>query len=512
MAQAVAAPLSKQRALQLFKTTYNAQYLNAIPDSFFTNKIWLDNEYSTMNETQKKLFKNFLSVPTYLQYDSIEGPCLLTVAKTVNARNEFKNFLLFSEYHNIDVYTTSKIDTTGRCALEWPSTSNPIHIKDYLSQLAMQTSQFLDVFVEIPQFSKGKQENKVWFDNENMFDDVFIQYFLHYYGKTEKFDAELISILQNFVFEAPNESLSTIELTVAQIKDQFLNCLHPDTRSTDPFCNLLRFHYIDIRRTIDLSDRTSFRFYVDFFIDFVQTSLFTDYTEYDSRLQALNASFTIQDVCYDLVFVLLRAFGIGKFLTSQNFSDPVSVVTAFYDKMPDKIKASMKNSEMRERIFQFVATRPEVSRKIEELGQYWANVKVSVGPDFEQVCKKLCLCLITLQSAILDCYCLCRVFRKFSHKDPNTQQPELGSTFVIYAGGHHTQVYTEFLNELVNDGTLVLTEVMSEGNPYIDIENPQFCVPITSDMHIYNHKPSPVFPEVERMVAARMRSKSYERK
>jgi hypothetical protein len=480
----------------LFKKYYNAKYLQFIPFPFFQNATWIRNKYRDLNDVQRQLFENCFKTPTYLRYSFIEGPSGCNIIETKTETKQFdlyKTFYIFSEVHNQRPDGTV-INVNGTCEREGkvgPESNEVIHIKDYLRMLAAETTQFLDVFVEMPESSENREKNEFQFIPKDLFDDLFGGFVIGLVNKKKNMDASIMNMIKNYDLAYVQES----NLTLNAVRQEFVDCLHSETRFFNSKCNLVRLHYIDIRKTIDYSDRRSLRFRLNFLEDLAD---FLNSIAFDPFKQELLKSFNLETKTFQLKrsfwLLVLKAFKIMEFVRQNlegDFVNSVKILNNYIENIPDKLKNIIFSSPLAQNIINHVAKAGYIRYFSSiNINSLWETLLHSENEEAYNIAFDSFIKFIhDLNVALVDCYCLASIFRKFPVVSPLEVAPNIASTVVIYAGTAHSQLYHSFIDLLgVLHFKIVLNAKFGETVYDVEekVETAPRCLNLPSEYQINN--------------------------
>jgi hypothetical protein len=468
-----------QRVLNKFKETYNGLYLKAIIP-FVASIISLKEEpffFTQFNRVQKKLFLNFMedlddnSSRLYKMYTYIEGPHYLSHFKTKDQNNDFRTFYIFGEKHE------QRFKSVGKCSELNPSASASSFLQ-YLAMLTYETFQFLDVYIEVFSFTEdtfGMFTDIYWNDITGWEYNLFQSFFATFTSSPT-----LMSILYHFYngmnplppptefdtnFHFPNEILGDIQ-------DTFSVCFDPSNRLLKrEICDLARFHFIDIRNQMVL-DSTSWLLKVHLFRCFLHKSYVSPILKTPDDI-SLVASFMNSLVAGLHLTWFFNEFERVDFSSTKLLSHCSDLIFVLHKQLnkarlhPFRTKVEVDEERsahpaMRQVIIDFVGNELDQQFPPSQVVQTWTSFKTaqsvaSTMDELYDIFEKLSNYLLYFFARVMDCYCLSRVFRKFSHKPEQIlQQPLTPSTYIIYAGKQHSELYHKFILHLISNQTLTL--------------------------------------------------------
>jgi hypothetical protein len=478
---------------RLFMESYNSLYWQKIPDTWRQNRAWVQQMLATMNSVQQRLIQNLALPKISKQFGYIEGPTHFSIYNAADANNMYKTFYLFGENHK-DLESAK-----GRCVKRLQaSPDRVIAFADFISLMAKNTTQFLDIYMEVEKFSAEK--NYRLYSNQN----TWFKYSL-FPALLNQFNVDpqvpLFATYTQFLHTSLPGTVDfathTDSLVLLQLLQRFSDCFDPSKRGSNADqCALARFHYIDVRTVINTDNVNSFQFYLDIvleFINIVSPNQFYDmYKPIYSQLHFMMykpAAWSKLTYVKHFVFNVLRSFGVYSFMETLVAADDFRGITALdlYLSKDPKLDEKINKSTLSGFIKPFVANTLDEQHSPEDVRNQWTIAKLfeqqqdaaATENDFESLlnfeeklkkeesdyeafmsfCQFLYKYLFNLTAAVVDLYCLSRVFKKFSH-DPlrPLEQPEYPSTYIIYSGDYHTQVYEKFIEYLIDIDMLAFTK------------------------------------------------------
>ena len=531
-----------QKIVHKFQETYNGVYLKDLPPSLLT---FTSPVLQQLNRTQQMLFENYLTLQRrylYRIYNAIAGPFFISVLHGHDQDNNVRAFYIFGEQHR--TFYSCYADCSSIRDLGTPKKAVPF--LNYLKQLTKETPRFLDIYIEAHAFSKG-ESFLVQSDLEGWKKGV-LQYILdlmdsHVFQSKKTLDTfeqsyspslwtRLTQTKPVKVPKTPNTELS--DDMIENVFDAFFDCFEPSLRQTDDKCRLSRFHFIDIRDTVDSQNTTDFlfAFYLvnECFLTFGPLSETSDREERHglqeeeeeeeedyqegpvislefllswlgqksgtaSALPTLSLD-TIQFFYYYIVNVLkitgLFAFFQHLAAARVPFSGKATLRRVFHlsPKLTEKINKT--HVDMRYLIFTFLGQKLDTEQppaETESLWQYMNTIDANTFDlnNFKNFVFMMAQYISNLGAIIVDCYCLGRVFRKFQHKPGKPlEQPVTPSTYIIYAGAAHAFKYSAFIEQVLQRSGIFTVNVSYTENNFIT-KKPQkvkSCVNIPPDLHI----------------------------
>ena len=434
-----------------------------------------------MNSVQTRLFKNMFLPKSTIQY--IEGPTMLVVFEGVTQEGQYKKFYLFGETH----IKTNQSENHCKNIFGAEAQTKKMNVLDYFKKKLKETDDFLDIYIERQQFSNLKNYN-IEINVHNWL-KLMQAYLVESYAERpdDSLDWEFIDFLQYNMPEKLPYSISTDKDTT-QLRRLFENlkpCLNPPERlQNKEQCELSRVHFIDIRIS-QTSDRI---------LDFMQLYNALQYIVHSFEIQNSNLKILTLDqflsfkpptvkkftFCIGFLFNLLNSFRIVELLdmVKDDVNSIVQLIKTVHDKSAILTK-EMKKTPFKDLIFEvlgaglyerlIVNTQAHVMwQNLKNLREKMYSIELDDEAQAEQLfetfrtyCDTLCnRTMIYLGAVAVDCYCLARVFRKFTPKEgaPPLEQPEYPSSYIIYSGSAHTRMYAKFIDTLIEKGILKLTK------------------------------------------------------
>jgi len=475
---AVYIPDFLKRGLRFFLMFYNSQYLDNYRELLVANPKFREALISHMNAVQTRLFQNMFLPPPTPKY--VEGPKLLSFYQGVTDKLQFKTFYLFGEYH------IPRSDSENHCVNFLGATKEEVtHFVDYIQTQLRQTSQFLDVYVEVERFSFLKNYDvQINLPIANWIKYVIVFLLNEYKNNPTKlvgfaYLQFLSKHLPPFVFFQSRSGTQLLD-----VFNTLKPCLNPtERRQNQEFCQLSRVHFVDVRRSFTVD-------YVHDIIQRLQMALFCidtfaekdwgDHVRISLKIFLSTKPDTVIKLfhCAGFVMNILRSFLITHILDllQPEETSGVQILKAVRDQSPI-FEKEMKKTTLESLIFEVVGKmvyeQTVVLRKGREV---WKRIQEFEGMQFfdapddaqaEELFKEFLLAIKWLAEIIfiiltktMDCYCLARMFRKFTPKEgqPPLEQPEFPSTYIVYTGAAHTRMYIAFIDELVNRGLFRLTK------------------------------------------------------
>lgn len=372
-----------------------------------------------------RLINNYFrskQVKTIPNVDFIGGPHTLTLHWSAKYN---KIIYIFGEYHRNVV-----------CDYD-----NMMLIEDYLKNLFRRSSAFIDFFLEIPMFVKGKY--KYNFDSDNR-----------------------LNILRN----------------------QNKECIETSQRQKNRYCDTKRIHFIDIRQGplsneefgfFKLNNTLYFEIYFNlFFQNLINTITIKKIEKKEYILSILNYMFKGDDNKFtDTIDFIL--FGTEE--TYEEFWKKQMETHEFISDEVSKSTEETKIREFAEEEFKTDKYRLRLILLINKLRIYLTKCYVKKGIyNFYQLSDDEYIIFLNnlsgfnsiltqCNSILVDIYTLSRMFKKFQlNSTRNTDEPEEPHNIIMYAGDEHSKRVRRFLEKLEFD-------LISESKGDFEVD---FCVDI----------------------------------
>lgn len=453
--------MANNSTVDKFFETYNIEYLKGLSN-------WDDFPFDKLTTVQESLLYNFLMTKQdpnfgFNQYTHIEGPFHFTKLKGTNLSGDKITFLIFGEEHFM------LHSSVGKCSLvqnQYNRSMNSISITEFLKVLLKTTPSFLDIYLETPEFTKV-DDNTSTFNIVKRFWDTNSDFnvFLQKLSDFPKHDIKLkLTFYEGSNVQVPFEE----EVDILQhIFDTFYHCFEPSLRSTvknEISCDFARFHFIDLRHN-DLN-QSSLKLWFSVVVLRAAFKFFIKIFKADEFLYLIPESWSSLDFAKLIVSKLLKQYDVNKFFKKMSKgSAPFSGIKAIYIvsmSIPILKKELEKcNRLIRREILEFLG------KKLDNLfstpqKNFHAFLKLMLSQNLKEFIEHLSILdrfLFDLETLIVDCYCLARVFRKFNHKSSIIlDQPLSPSTILIYAGNDHATMYTQFIDHLYENNLFNITD------------------------------------------------------
>ena len=283
----------------------------------------------------------------------------------------------------------SKTGVLGKKILADNSISKMQLVEDFLFDLIQTTPAFLDIYIEFASFGKT--------------------------GSSYSF--------------TPGQR-------IGKIFHKLRNCLFTYSRDND-LCNLLRLHYIDIRKGDKQVNPLSY----------LRKLINNEFSKYNSSNTILkNFKHLLKnDTKFVTILNNLNSSNLEHFknyIKSQILANPPTLKEVNKSFLKDKILPFVT-----ENIVQTGLNQREYLQKCISI---LLDIK-STDKDILLALNQLNIATVMINARIVDVYTLSRIFKKFNTKTSkgldmtNNYQPEIPHNIIIYAGDAHSDVYRKFL-------------------------------------------------------------------
>jgi len=277
---------------------------------------------------------------------------------------------------------------------------NQLPIDDYLYELIVNSSCFIDLYFEFPAFG-AKQ---IAYDSE------------YNYGGFNK----------------------------GRLKDlitRFKICVEKNTRDTAPQCRLSRIHYFDIRK----------RYKKDKTVELSQISIFRH-----KILVCLSKKEIFQKITSFKHLMLSDGEFMNVFSNINNITESeIRTYTEFWTSQIRNNKFVMKKlnrSTMKKEILEFLNEKmlEKCTRRIDRFNKYTQIINTIGISDkiFISAWEKIMKLIITLEALEADAYLLGRLFKQFDTSKRPSDEPVKPHNIIIYAGDGHSILYRQFLKSI----------------------------------------------------------------
>jgi Holliday junction resolvase len=392
--------------IKIFKDTYNALYIKDFSDEK------LNYVKSTSNPIQNRLIDNLNSNHSYDQ-EFIEGPIGIRKFKLEINGKPKKSVYLFGEYHK---------NTDGECE---PNPS--IEFQEYIYRLSRETPSFVDVYIEIPIVKseiKGKIQSIIIFQKA-----VMLMF------------RKNINFIKAFNrYKNPKDTPTTSGYMFKKLQRKLKECIQPANRQNNPNCELMRLHYVDIRSTWDIKDDASM--YTEDIGLVLLRNIFRTGVKLNKNSKEILDVIKRVNVHNNVILSMLKILIKGN---------KINLLDVFYTNK--SLKKELNSSYKKEEIISFLKIMSykkigNVSLFISKIKSLISSIENDTDLDLNFIKKSEDL-FLKLNSLLLDCYCLSRIFKVHNLKKNKNKadfQPEESKNIIIYAGNAHIRNMVEFLN------------------------------------------------------------------
>jgi hypothetical protein len=413
--------------IDLFLETFNARHVQ----HFSKADLQQLKQQGVLNKVQLLLIQNVKQPYKKYQVVNILGPNALTIHHL-----GYKRFYMFGETH---VSLPQILEKCYRLPL-----NNTLFFDEYLNRLSKQTPAFIDFFYETEMF-KDIKTNFVYSQiNYARQEFPFVVTPRNPASPEAQFRqfAERVSQITPKKNVKPIMSTSyTLSATEAVVK----TCLQPLTRNLPAiakkeFCDLVRYHYVDVRSEDYLQDLTNLYMYKLYILSDVFFGKMNWVSLYSGphvilMLRALD----LDGLCQEVI-----ASGNYGQTYLERLLNNTPIVSKQFDKCDPQYKLQIRNFiefKLNELYTPFVA----------QTFQGVLDMMQGAVPLNNNIITFTCEILFKSQAFMMDFYCLCRMFRSFR---ASATQPSQPCTVILYAGDAHTTTYREFLESLPENNTV----------------------------------------------------------
>ena len=288
---------------------------------------------------------------------------------------------------------------------------------------------------------------------------------------------------KNLKYSTPLSETKFANLRLSKIGTEFAACMDGTDRNIKN-CSRSRIHYIDIRNIEDESHESLDP--ISNFIESVLHILSINNTVSDNQRRNALLSFARSDYGQ----YVMNGFSLAK--DNPNFLD-------FWNSMISNnyyVQKELDNcdKQMTETISNFIKKEIQLAldaiednenqesnlNNINTLSKFLIENTDKIDDlTIIQYFNALTTYAIGINFVIVDCYILCRIFKKFNLQPENpqkrrsTDEPETPSNIIIYAGDDHCNIYRKFLKEI---GFTLIANIGSRNPPD---HMPRNCIDMT---------------------------------
>jgi len=279
---------------------------------------------------------------------------------------------------------------------------NQVPIDDYLYNLIVSSSSFIDLYCEFPAFGAKKT-----------------------------------------AYEPEYKHFGFNEGRLKDLITRFQICVNKKTRDNAKECSLARVHYFDIRkrfyndRTVDRSQITSFRHKIIFCLG-DEKNITEQITSFKQRMQSDVEFMNVLKNIYDIKETNITEY--NNFWTSQIRSNKF-------------VMKKLNRSTMKKEILEFLDKKmlKRCAKRIDEFNKY-TKIIIENTDNFNKIVisawKNIKELIIGLEALEADAYLLGRVFKTFDTSKRKSDEPIKPHNIIIYAGDRHSIVYRQFLKSI----------------------------------------------------------------
>ena len=430
------------KLIKTYNTTIIDQMHPDLQNALYSNASYCSVNSYRQNEKERtvlnELIKNHITKNVEkeeLSQNYIGGPITLTGHWSDTYQ---KLIYIFGENHSDDTDCVKFPKNNGR-----NEEQSGMRIETYLKKLTEINDIFLDIFIEVPAYKQ----------------------------KTLKYSKPL-----------SENKFANSRLT--KIGTEFAACMDGTDRNIKN-CSRSRIHYIDIRTIEEGSDDS-----LDPISNFIQLVL---------DILSIHNNVTANEMKNSLLYLARTDFG-QYIMNNFSLGKDNAKCLEFWNSMISNNYYVQKeldhcDKEIAETISNFIKKEIQVAldakmdidqnesnlNNIQTLSKFLntTNVDTELGDDqIIYYFHSLIMFAIEINFVIVDCYILCRIFKKFNLQPDNqqkirsTDEPESPSNIIIYAGDDHCVTYRKFLKEI---GFTLIADIGSR-NTGFSVKN---CIDMT---------------------------------
>ena len=165
----------------------------------------------------------------------------------------------------------------------------------------------------------------------------------------------------------------------------------------------------------------------------------------------------------------------------------------FYDEiLSGELLKEYRKSYLNQKIYSFIKneiinnihnyiinTLNKIFNKLFDILKYYKKIKnydtdiiviFEIAHDIRNIMEKIDITLTSIETAKMDFYALCRIFRYFEIKKSNNH-PRFIKNICVYAGSYHTELYSKFIETLDNNFRLITNIPEDENKSCITIDD-----------------------------------------
>jgi hypothetical protein len=414
-------PISQKKQLidivflsNMFKKTYNSNYLK-----FLSKNQILELRLSLYdNPILQKLIDNYLKSPSekkYLSVKYIEGPYVIYHYGLENIDGN-KTVYLFGESHS---------NTTGHCD-DFFRPEFTMTFVNYIKSLMENTPSFFDLYVELNLMSPFEKQDETKTElPSNLFlnkDAIFLDMILN----PSNFETARKKITDD-----SSKYKETSSSTLQDIFNNLNKCIVP----TDDICKLMRIHLLDARNNYKFENKLGILSSIlSFFyrnMAFFPTNLSISFK---NLIKKTGTNLILQEIIKNKKeHINIQTNSLFEILLKNRWVKKQYNKTYYQTKISNFIKLEIKK---------MLKSSKNQLDCLENLFNLTINIKNNIT---KNDIIKSSLFLINFQKLEMDLYSLCRIFKRYTHRQPNHNQPEESYVILVYCGANHINTYRNFL-------------------------------------------------------------------
>jgi hypothetical protein len=462
-------PKEMKDRIYYFKKFYDAFYLGDMTKDTFNSK----NE--TLNTIQTRLLNNYFTPNRVPQVVRIDGPSKLHVYQGLH-HGRLTHFYIFQDTPNLPVDATH-----SHCAAVYGRQRLDAYtFTEFLEMVSQKTARFLDVFVEMEQFSKNmtyssSSDMKMWLRESFQ---ALTNLFLQSYTKKENNFFSLHAAYLQLPRPRKQRLLDTPQKPADQQLKQrlersmpwnlffkFSECFTPQKRqSAVEKCGLMRTHFIDIRSVVNQQNVDDKLFHLNMLYELLKDHTYLHIISLPPQVSSYKFLFVKL-----FIINMLKSFKILSLLKEVYDSDTPNqyILETLISSNPRLQKQVVEKTKLQPVILRFITDTLDTEyppRQVHSLiSNLFNQLQLDAQPQVDNAgfitpFVEFSTYIHTVLVRLVDIYCLSRVFRPFKHKPGRPlQQPESANCFIIYASKHHTDIYCDFIEKLEQENLLHLS-------------------------------------------------------
>jgi hypothetical protein len=369
-----------------------------------------------------------------LSHNYIGGPCTLTC----HWSEQFQKLIyIFGEHHSEKTNCKEFPENYGK-----NEEQSGILIEKYLKKLTEINDNFLDIFIEIPAY----KQKTLTYSNP-----------LSLYGGQR----------------------------LSEIGAEFSECMDAVSELNQTKCSRSRIHYIDVRNVEwkpgyvnELDPLSNFRNICFMIINSDSEDLNQKKKELSDIVNSNYGQYIMKGFLLQKDIKEYLEFWHGMVLSNsyvkkELYNCDKEMAEKIYDFTKKEIVEELDREHILERVVDGKTEKKTTStlqmiQDVTKFINYYINNAIDPKIFIDQFRQLIWDYIIPINAAVVDCYTLCRIFKKFNLQPDNpektrtTDEPETPSNIIIYAGDLHCNRYRKFLKEI---GFSLIADIGSNKSP-----------------------------------------------